>query len=198
MSTASLKRRLERVERAVGPLLSLAAPDPRRNRRIAQVIRRFADLTAEALPLMSREDAERVKSAIQAFAETQDGPYRRWFAHLFEGACRLPNLTPEAMKAVLLVWFSPECDNLEWVCLTCGLAWPKHRHPPIGEWKPLPGRVPLVGEPPWYELREFFPTCPHCGTPHSNGMWAHRVREQHYPWMDKDGYVWPEAGRPCS
>src|SRR5262249_7332955 len=100
----------------------------------------------------------------------------------------LPELTPEVGKELLLAWLSPEVDG-GIVCRQCGLEYPKHRHPPMNEWRVLPGKVPLQGPPPWYDLPEVFQTCPNCGASRFEIDWRHRVRQFDGRWMKMDGFV---------
>jgi hypothetical protein len=116
------------------------------------------------------------------------GAYSRWLDDLQDGCCRLPELTPEAGRDVLLAWLSPEVDGGR-ICRQCGMEYPNHRHPPLSEWRVLPGKTPLQGPPPWYDLPEFFQNCPGCGASRFEMDWPHLIEGKHYPWMEWDGYM---------
>ena len=59
----------------------------------------------------------------------------------------------------------------------------------MNEWKLLPGKRPPEGPPPWYDLPEFFPSCPHCGASCREMNWPHLILQHDYPWKRLDGYV---------
>ena len=106
-----------------------------------------------------------------------------WVMNLADLDCRLPpDLKPQTMGAVLEVFLHQFdlMDTSTEVCTACGLRLPTHKSPPYNEWRLLPGKTPMVGDPPWYDLPEFFRGCPHCGT--KDMMWRHRTREFQYPW----------------
>ncbi len=190
--SSSLKHRLKKAEQGCDTRFPLPPPpDPAREKRAKQVTDRVMRLCGAAVALMDPGEVKQVEAAMTAL-DTDGGPYRRWLDELFEGRWRLPEVSPAVMKALLLTRLSPECDDYDWVCLGCGLCYPQRRTPPLSEWKILPGKVPMVGQPPWYDLPCFFPSCPHCGADTLRGTWAHLVLEGRYPWMGLDGYVGPE------
>jgi hypothetical protein len=63
------------------------------------------------------------------------------------------------------------------------LEYPCHRTPPLSAWKVLPGKVPLRGPPPWYDLPDFFDACPGCGAPTREIDWPGLVAPNTYPWQ---------------
>jgi len=136
---------------------------------------------------------ERLPSELRASvavskALTDDGPrgnpwLRRWLMEVVGLRSRIPPDISFAVMGELTDLYThrgEEIDSYFPVCDGCGLRRPAHRHPPLSEWKLLPGRTPLVGEPPWYDLPEFFDSCPHCGT--KEWMWESRTEERDYPW----------------
>jgi hypothetical protein len=173
----SLKRRVSRLERRLGP--PPAEPDPKRLRRLRQVGRRFGRLVQAAGELMSPEEAARVEAAFQTFADQDKGPYSRWVADLYGGYWRLPEITPEVMKNLLLARLSADVHTFDWVCLNCGLCAP-------------PRQLGASTTSEVHAAPEGRPACLHCGAASDHGMWAIRIRERHYPWMDQDGYVEPQ------
>jgi len=164
----------------------------KRQKRRREVVRRLVRLCEQACELMSEEEQINVAEGFKQWAEAERGPYRWWFRDLFQGRCRLPELAPATMKELLVAWLSPECDPMTRVCRGCGLQYPHPRVTPMTEWKLLPGKVPLVGPPPWYDLPVFFPSCPGCGASALDIDWSHLVDRHDLPWMALDGYV----GRP--
>jgi len=161
-----------------------------REARWQKVADRWISLAAKASDLMSPEEDQRVSEAI---LRSDDGPYRGWISDLASGRCRLPQLSAETMKQLMLAWLSPLVDAYmnAAICASCGLEYPKCKLPPVSDWKLLPGKQPGVGEPPWYDLPEFFTSCPHCGSIlQGQGMdWPHLIDMKSYPWMQLDGYV---------
>jgi hypothetical protein len=71
---------------------------------------------------MSAWDYDRLP--LERWQDRQAGPYAGWFRDLARERCRLPDLTPSAMKAVLLAWLSSECDSKARLCRQCGLECP--------------------------------------------------------------------------
>ena len=127
-------------------------------------------------------------TAVTQFAEESGGPYRSWLRGLRDGCSRLPELPAAAMRDLLLAWLSPEVDG-GLVCRGCGLEYPRHRSPPLSQWQLLPGRAPLVGPPPWYDLPELFTACPACAGPRCEADWPWQTGPCPYPWKEWDGYV---------
>ena len=77
----------------------------------------------------------------------------------------------------------------------CGLVYPHHRAPPLSTWKLLPGRRPSERTPPWYDLPEFFRSCPYCGASSYDTDWPHLVPNHDYAWKGLNGYAVIPAGR---
>jgi hypothetical protein len=150
--------RLARLEKRLPP------PPPMPNlRRMHREFGRPTRQVRAAAPLLTEEEDERDCKAVDEWLEGQAGTYAQSLRELENGRCTVPKVAPEAMKALLLAWLSPQCDTLARVCRQCGLEYPDHKSPPMAEWKLLPGKVPLVGEPPWYDLPDFFAACPSFG-----------------------------------
>jgi hypothetical protein len=168
--------------------------DKERRQRVKRQFARLADLLEAAAALMSEEQGQRVLAALDLFNDRQDGPYADWFRDLARGRCRLPDMTPAAMKAVLLAWLSPECDCFARVCRQCGLEYPCHKRLPLSEWKVLPGKVPQQGPPPWYDLPDFFDACPGCGASLLDFDWASAVESCSPPWKAAGSGREPAAG----
>jgi hypothetical protein len=157
------------------------------------VLARWERLLGQALPLLGPADRGRVTAAATQLEEEFGGPYRDWLRHLAEGLCRLPQLPPAAMKDLLLAWLSPEADG-GMVCRQCGLEYPRHRSPPLSEWKLLPGKRPLEGPPPWYDLPELFLACPGCGGSRFEIDWPNHTEQLQRPWKELDGFVGRQPG----
>lgn len=176
----------EELVQSRGAALRLRAE---RQARWEAVLDRWCDLAELALAQMGAAEQERVEQAIEQ-ANHFSGPYDQWLSDLADGRCRLPELSTEAMRSLLLAWLHPQAEG-GIVCTSCGLEYPRHKSPPLSEWKLRPGKQPGEGPPPWYDLPELFQACPDCGgSPHGSGMdWPHLIDAKHYPWMDLDGYV---------
>jgi len=149
---------------------------------------RLLGTTWQALPLMTEAEQEEVTCGLEQMCEWFKGPFGGWTHDLYLGRCRMPELSPETIKAVLLAWLSPEADG-GMVCRGCGLEYPRHRSPPMNQWRVLPGKIPLQGPPPWYDLPEFFQACPNCGTSRFEIDWPHLVPDTERPWMNLDGFM---------
>jgi hypothetical protein len=186
-----LQRRVERLERL--------APPPRPNegerlRRLDAVLARWGRLCEAAAVLLTPAEQEQAQEAIGRLGDDFDGPFGVWLRDLCDGCSRLPKLSPEVMRDLLRAWLSPQADG-GMVCNGCGLEYPRHKAPPMGEWKLLPGRRPREGPPPWYDLPEFFQACPHCGGSRYDSDWPHLAGGRDHPWQELDGYA-GVAGTP--
>lgn len=168
----SLGKRVGRLERLLPPP---PADDEQRRKCLARLDARLGRLLRDAAGLMAAEEARPVEDALRLWNESAGGPFADWFRDLAEGRCGLPELSAGAAKALLLAWVSPHRDAWNRVCRRCGLGYPSHKAPPLSEWKALPGRVPLQGPPPWYDLPDFFTGCPGCGASVLEMDWAHLV-----------------------
>jgi hypothetical protein len=181
-------RRLAHLER-LWPPPPLPSPELRqRQRQWNRLVRRYMRLLEQSLPFMSDEEQRQVRQAVEQFVEDGRGPYRDWLDHLSKGWCRFPELPAETMKDLLLAWLSPAVDGGA-VCRQCGLEHPKHKTPPVSEWKLLPGKQHQVGPPPWYDLPAFFRSCPGCGGLAHEIDWPHQTAQHDRPWKSRDGCV---------
>jgi uncharacterized C2H2 Zn-finger protein len=188
----SLKSRVAALEKLCPPP---PPPDPeiqRRQQRFTKIRKRYDRLVHETAQLLTPEEYQRLGPMLC----TDNAPFRSWTRDLMLGCCRLPpELTPQAFKALLLAWGSPDCDGeSRCVCTRCGLEYPHRKDPAKSHGQPLTGAMAVQGPPPGYERSpEFFHNCPNCGACARKEMvWAHRIAESNYPWMDQDGCV----GRP--
>jgi hypothetical protein len=180
-----IQHRIARLERLAPPLPP--AEDLRR-KRFGKVLNRWMRLCRAAGPLLTPEEDQCVGQALERLANELEGPFAVWMCDLRDGRCRLPELTPAAMRSLLVAWLSPEVDG-GMVCNGCGLEYPRHKAPPMGQWKLLPGKKPQEGPPPWYDLPEFFPLCPHCSASRFDVDWPHLVDQHTHAWRELDGYV---------
>jgi hypothetical protein len=181
---AGFKHRLARLEQKAPP--PPPPPDQEHRKRIDRAFARLDRVVEAALDLMSEEEGARVIQAAAQWGADGSGPLGGWFTHLAEGKSWLPEVPPEVMRALLLAWISPECDGQGRVCVRCGLEYPCHKTPPLSQWKVLPGKVPLQGPPPWYDLPDFFAACPGCGASMKEIDWPWLVAPNTYPWQ-QDG-----------
>jgi hypothetical protein len=184
--------------------MTLAGEDERRvqaelEARQDEVLDRWERLFGAAVELMAADDEQQVHDAYEQLCTDWTGPYTTWVDDILDGRSRLPELSAEAMRDLLLAWISPDVDErLHGVCVGCGLECPQHKHPHWSQWKLLPGRKYEDDLPGCrYDLEEFFRNCPHCGRSlHGSGiMWTSRIEEQDYPWKHMDGYVPPSSAR---
>jgi hypothetical protein len=156
------------------------------------VLGRWGRLLEQAWTLLPDAEQGRVGDAVAQLAEGFGGPYGGWLRGLRDGWSRLPELPSATMRDLLLAWPSPEADG-GMVCRACGLEYPRHKTPPLGQWKLLPGKAPLVGPPPWYDLPELFAACPACGGPRLEADWPWQTGPHPHPWKELDGYVGAQA-----
>jgi hypothetical protein len=139
-----------------------------------KILKQFCALLDEAVPLLSEADQARVLPPDDGTPTGSDWPLRRWLDSLLDGSSQLPDgLAPETVRALLAALLQPKQTSYHRVCLGCGLSRP-HLDTRGLPWKVLPGKVPCQGPPPWYDVPDFFPACPHCGSDQST--WAHLNR----------------------
>jgi hypothetical protein len=184
----SLRHRVARLERLHPPPPPPTQEELLRPKRWKQITDRLVGIIEQAAPLLNEAQQAQVSQGFEPIDVKCDGPYGKWLNDLLEARCRLPELAPEAGKDLLLAWLSPEAEGGT-VCRQCGLEYPQHRHPPMREWKLLPGKTPMEGPPPWYDLPEFFRACPNCGASRYDMDWPHLIRDKYYPWMELDGFM---------
>ncbi len=178
---ANLWRRLEQLERRAPASLEVPSLDPEAEKRLERTLGRLQHLMVAAGELMSEEEVQQVTQALAEWNADERGPFADWMHDLmWERSC-VPEMPAEAMRTLLLAWLSPERSTFSRVCRHCGLEYPDHRYPPHSEWKVLPGKVPLEGEPPWYDLPDFFTACPGCGASVREFDWAHLIGND-APW----------------
>jgi hypothetical protein len=190
-----IRRRLTALERRCPPLEPPRA-DPACRRQWEAVLGRWEHLLRQAWALLSEAEQGRVTGALAQLTEDFGGPYGGWLRGLRDGWSRLPELPAVTMRNLMLAWLSPEADG-GMVCRACGLESPRHKSPPLSEWKLLPGRAPLVGPPPWYDLPELFAACPGCGGSRYEADWPGQAGADPRPWKDLDGHVGARALPPA-
>jgi hypothetical protein len=106
----------------------------------------------------------------------------RWLYDVCELDCRIPpDIDREAFGSVLDVFLTRRegIDHYFNLCPATGLRVPRvgkqdGTHP----WKVLPGKTPLVGPPPWYDVPEFFAACPGCGADKYGTLRCQQASEQ--------------------
>ena len=124
--------------------------------------------------------------------DRKDGCYTAfdgWLRDLQWGHSRLLEMTPAVMKELVLSWFHPDLDTFSSVCNQCGLQYPRLKTPPPHTWKVLPGKVPRVDPPSWYDLPEIFKVCLHCGASNRDVTYAHLTAGTDLPWKAQDGWM---------
>src|SRR5262249_45267699 len=152
-----MRQRVARLERLRPPPPPPQPDELLRQRRWGEITGRLSKTILDALPLMTLDQQEQVVKAFEQLANSLEGPLSTWDLHLARGWCRLPELTPEASKAVLLAWLEPDVDGGQ-ICRQCGMEYPRRRHPPLSLWYAYPWKGPPEGVKP-----EFFENCPSCG-----------------------------------
>jgi hypothetical protein len=172
---SGFKHRLARLEKK--------APSPPSSHsqavqeRIDQAFVRLDRLVEAALDLMTEADVSRVVQAVAQWGEDGSGPLGGWLTHLADGKCGLPEVTRVVMRALLLAWLAPECDDHGRVCVRCGLEYPCYKTPPLSVWMGLPGQGP-----PQHPVTDFFAACPGCGASTWEIDWPWLVAPNTYPW----------------
>jgi hypothetical protein len=173
----NLRRRLERLETALEPWQEQepAAEESAEQQRWEETLSRFGEIIPEDL-------WDRVRVALEDRSCSLWG----WIEDVFRGRSRLPEcLTQEVMRRLVLVRLdeADQCEPWEAVCLRCGLQYPRHKSPPIFQWKLAPGCSPDE-RPLRYDLPHFFDHdgCPACGASSKAGEmeWAHLIGDGYW------------------
>jgi hypothetical protein len=114
----NLRGRLDRLDKLIPPL-----PEPSKEQRSAEGL---AAMLFEAIETASLTDEEAAKVSASLRAEVDRGPYAEWFRALREGWCRIPEVTPAAMRAVMLAYADqPTSNSPALVCNGCGMFLPR-------------------------------------------------------------------------
>jgi hypothetical protein len=165
----ALSTRLHRLEEktASKPLKPQPEVDEHQRRASRKLLVRFFQALNDALPLFAEPQQQRLQ-AQEPFAAWVLEP---WVRSLLCGSSALPPISTETMQRLLAGWLDPHVASMPLVCLECLLCRPRRQPPPLKEWKLLPGKVPLEGPPPWYDVPEFFKLCPHCQS--ASYRWEH-------------------------
>src|SRR5262245_61444511 len=100
-TSISLRRRVARLEQRVPPPPPPSPDAEEYDRRLRCLDARLDRLFGDAGDLMSEDERQRVREALRLAHEQSSGPYSGWLQDLVEAKCHLPELTPEAMKALL-------------------------------------------------------------------------------------------------
>ena len=165
-----IRNRIEQLEKTLPPPPPSADIDDRLVKRCGAIFKRLFRLVKTASELMTEDEIIQVAEAWQQCLYHRTGPLQKWFGDLLNGKCRLPEITPQAMKDLLLAWLSPECDSFACLCLQCGMEYPH-------------ARLSLA-----YKGPPFFTSCPGCGASCNDMEWVH-LASGHRPWMELDGYI---------
>jgi hypothetical protein len=167
----TMRRRITRQEQKLPP----PRPDEAlRHNRWEKVWTRFFRQLEQAAALLSPEEEQSVGKALGDLADVGwfDGgdlddhglcsPYVCWLQHLQNGWCRLPKLSPAAMKELVVAWSSPAVSSGV-VCQSCGVEYPHLNYQPV------------------------FAACPGCAS--REWDWAHLIEGYDRAWKKLDGYV---------
>jgi hypothetical protein len=166
-------RRLVRIENRINVKALRAREESTRGRSVYRdrVLRRFVAALEKAIPQFSETDRLRLDPPGENYPK--DWVLQPWFDSLIRGHSKLPSLKVQTTRALLEAWLHPKVYCYSMVCLDCGLCRPELD--PVGlTWEILPGKVPLVGPPPWYDVPNFFKCCPHCQSTRHN--WTHLIQ----------------------
>jgi hypothetical protein len=184
-----VRSKLERLERQLPPPPPPSPEERRRQRRWRKISRRFLVLVGQADAVMTEGERAAFETILDKCGDEGDQPLDSWLQDLMAGRSRLPELAAPVMKAVVLSWFQPDLDTFSYVCNQCGLQYPRLKAPPPHTWKVLPGKVPNVDPPPWYDLPELFKACPHCAASSRDVTYSHLTDDMDLPWKKLDGWM---------
>jgi rubredoxin len=185
----TVRTRVVRLERHFPPPAPPSPEELERERCWRRIVRRFQRLLRQADALLTEAERAAIDAVLQKCDNESGEPFDDWLRDLLFGRSRLPELTAPVMKALVLSWFHPDLDTFSSVCNQCGLQYPRLQTPPPHTWKVLPGKIPHVDPPPWYDLPEIFKTCPHCGASTRDVTYSHLTEGMDLPWKALDGWM---------
>jgi hypothetical protein len=184
-----LRNRVERLELRL-PAPKSPTPEQLQERRLwRRVARRFKSLLNQAESLLNEAEHAAVAAALELFLSEGTGPLRGWLHDLRHGLCRLPELTPEAMRSLLLAFLNPGRGDSR-VCNLCGLESPRPGRGLLSNWvfgtdiRGLAGLASRFSWPPGFD------GCPHCppGSPADFDS-PYQAGGTDKPWKALDGWV---------
>jgi hypothetical protein len=193
----SVRTRVVRLERHFPPPAPPSPEELQRQRRWRKISRRYLRLVGQADAVMTEDERAAIEAILDKCGDEGGQPMDNWLRDLMDGRSRLPELTAPVMKALVMGWFHPEVDTFSYVCNQCGLQYPRLKAPPQHTWKVLPGKVPNVDPPPWYDLPELFNACPHCGASTSDVTYSHLTDDVDLPWKKLDGWIGQKGVDRC-
>jgi hypothetical protein len=183
----TLRTRVVRLE-SVLPSPPLPTPEQRqRLRRWGRIVTRLTRQLHQAEPLLNEVEQKLVSDALEAYLADQSGALNQWMRHLREGDCRLPELSAEAMKQVVMSFFHSAGGDLM-VCNQCGLECARfddhimgrHFDPPDPElW------AQMARDYGWWRS---FEKCPGCGTVRDY-TYSHLTKDTDLPWKALDCWM---------
>jgi hypothetical protein len=183
-----IRHRLERLERRLpGP--PPPTPDQlRRQQRWIQITKRFTRLLRQAEPLLNEVENQLVAEALEAYVSHQDGALKHWLWNLREGCCRLPELSAEAMRQVLLNLFHPDSGDPK-VCNQCGLECARYNYHVMSRHYDPPDKERWAELARQYSWPRSFENCPGCGGSNRDISWPHQTEGVDHPWKTLDGWM---------
>jgi rubredoxin len=185
----TLRTRVVLLERILPPPRPPTREEVQRERYWKKIERRLIFLVQEAEKLLTEAESEQISAVENDCKDDRNTPFDGWLRDLQWGRSRLPEITGAVMKALVSGWFHSDLDSFSSVCNQCGLQYPRLKTPPPHTWKVLPGKIPRVDPPPWYDLPEIFKVCPHCGASARDVTYSHLTEDMDLPWKALDGWM---------
>jgi hypothetical protein len=182
-----VRTRLERLERQLPPPSPPTREDRQEQRRWGRLVHRLFSLLSQVEPLLNEAEQPLVNEALEAYVTDQSGALSHWLRDLREGRCRLPELSPETMKQVLLSFFHPACGD-PMVCNQCGLECARYDDHLMGRHFDPPDPEHWAQMARDYGWRRSFEQCPGCGA-FRDYTWPHLTVGMDLPWKALDGWM---------
>jgi hypothetical protein len=179
-----LRTRIDRLAQHF-PALEPWSPEGRADRRWQKVVTRFLNQLERALALMNESEQRKIQDALESRSAGRHGALHRWLDDLAAGRCRMPVMSPETMKAVILSWFHLEVGQ-PMVCNQCGLEYPRLKRRPA--WMQPDGKASCP-------IPRVFDACPNCGASRYDTSWPSRTPHLDLPWKKLDAWIGKAAGQ---
>jgi hypothetical protein len=189
-----VRNRLERLEKILPPPPP-PTPDEREvRRRWGAVCDRLFPPMNQSFPLESEPEYALAEAAFGEWINHGRGPVAQWMDDLREGRWRVPEMSAETLRQLVLCWLHPDRGDAL-VCNRCGLECPRSPDRNVGR-RCDADREKLADLAQKGKWPRYFEACPCCGADKRDADWPHLVAGKNPPWKALDGWMGYRGKRP--